>query len=718
MLNARTGLSLQFGDTSLTLTKLIETGIAEFTEEMEEVGALAAAEYAVERLLERMASEWRVFEIPLEPHQESDTHVRTSSPPPPFLLLLLLPPSPHRIPSPSCLACLQVLGACDDIYALLDGQIIKTQSLRGSPYIGPFEERISTWSKTLTRIQEIFDEWLICQRNWMYLYPIFMADDIQKQIPAEARRFESVDATWRKTMEQAATIRLVLRVCASGLLLERLKEANRHLGRAMRGLEIYLDRKRQIFPRFYFLSDDELVSVRSTTTTTTSPLTATHPPSLPPLLQVLSSSSPDPLAVQPHLPKFFEGINRLVFLPTSSSSATTTATAAGQRRTSTTATGDQPLAAAQPAPDGSEVSSALQRRPSIPIAPRHVIVGMVSPEGEHVPFSPEVQPDEEKKRGYCELWLQDVESSMRTSLLEQFDRAIHHYFEVARKGDGRRGGLQGRDALLSSVNLFREKEDALRAIDHLAQCSSSASSSNQPTTPSAEADQQGSGSGGGSSSNQRPEYSTVSIQDELLLTCSADNFASWAMEWPAQVALNAAQIFWTSQVESALSIQSGGETFITDGGPHQPHPHHHHTLSDLVTYANGQLRGLVLRIRGELTELSRITIGAILTKFVYQRDVVSQLSANNVHSTSDFQWLSQLRYYWEASPHQPGNPNAIHRKKKHEVSARMMAATLGYDLEYLGASCCRCRGGTSQQMVFGRPSAWCGRSWCRRADGG
>ena len=267
-----------------------------------------------------------------------------------------------------------------------------------------------------------------------------------------------------------------------------------------------------------------------------------------------------------------------------------------------------------------------------------------------MPFSPEVQPDEEKKRGYCELWLQDVESSMRTSLLEQFDRAIHHYFEVARKGDGRRGGLQGRDAIIFGQSLSREGGRAARDRSSGA-VSSSASSSNQPTTPSTEADHQGSGSsGGGSSSNQRPEYSTVSIQDELLLTCSADNFASWAMEWPAQVALNAAQIFWTSQVESALSIQSGGETFITDGGPHQPHPPHHNTLSDLVTYANGQLRGLVLRIRGELTELSRITIGAILTKFVYQRDVVSQLSANKVHSTSDFQWLSQLRYYWEASP--------------------------------------------------------------------
>ena len=104
MLNARTGLSLQFGDTSLTLTKLIETGIAEFTEEMEEVGALAAAEYAVERLLERMASEWRVFEIPLEPHQESDTHVRALPFPHPLTLSLPLPfpsllPHPHRLPS-------------------------------------------------------------------------------------------------------------------------------------------------------------------------------------------------------------------------------------------------------------------------------------------------------------------------------------------------------------------------------------------------------------------------------------------------------------------------------------------------------------------------------------------------------------------------------------------------------------------------------------------
>jgi dynein heavy chain len=60
----------------------------------------------------------------------------------------------------------------------------------------------------------------------------------------------------------------VLRVCASGLLLEKLREANRHLGRALKGLEIYLERKRLAFPRFYFLSNDELVSVLSQARTT------------------------------------------------------------------------------------------------------------------------------------------------------------------------------------------------------------------------------------------------------------------------------------------------------------------------------------------------------------------------------------------------------------------------------------------------------------------
>lgn len=46
-----------------------------------------------------------------------------------------------------------ILKALDDIQMLLDDQIIKTQSMRASPYIGPFEDRVRLWEKKLNLTQ-------------------------------------------------------------------------------------------------------------------------------------------------------------------------------------------------------------------------------------------------------------------------------------------------------------------------------------------------------------------------------------------------------------------------------------------------------------------------------------------------------------------------------------------------------------------------------------
>lgn len=73
-------------------------------------------------------------------------------------------------------------------------------------------------------------------------------------------------------------------LCLSGLP-EKLSEMSAKLEEIQKALDMYLETKRQIFPRFYFLSNDDV-------------------------LEILGQSQ-NPEAMQPHLKKCFDNIKSL-----------------------------------------------------------------------------------------------------------------------------------------------------------------------------------------------------------------------------------------------------------------------------------------------------------------------------------------------------------------------------------------------------------------------
>ncbi|CEL93860.1 unnamed protein product [Vitrella brassicaformis CCMP3155] len=156
-----------------------------------------------------------------------------------------------------------------------------------SPFKKPFEEEIEEWAAKLLTVSETLDEWLKCQRSWLYLQPIFDSPDIMKQLPAEGKRFKSVDNMWRSTMKRTHDNPGALEMCAREGLLEDFQDANKNLELVQKGLDDYLETKRSLFARLYFLSNDDL-------------------------LEILSQTK-DPTRVQPFLKKVFESMAKLQF---------------------------------------------------------------------------------------------------------------------------------------------------------------------------------------------------------------------------------------------------------------------------------------------------------------------------------------------------------------------------------------------------------------------
>ena len=155
------------------------------------------------------------------------------------------------------------------------------QTVASSKYVSAFVNRIRNWEKGLNLISECIDVWLIVQKRWQDLVPIYVGnEDIRQQLKEESKKFDKNNAAFRKIMEATYKTPNINACCVlyDNRLME-LKTLAEELDKRQKSLSDYLDSKRSVFARFYFLSDEDLLSI-------------------------LGSS--DPTAVQPHMLKLFD----------------------------------------------------------------------------------------------------------------------------------------------------------------------------------------------------------------------------------------------------------------------------------------------------------------------------------------------------------------------------------------------------------------------------
>ncbi|CAJ1027078.1 Dynein heavy chain, N-terminal region 2/Hydrolytic ATP binding site of dynein motor region/AAA domain (dynein-related subfamily)/Dynein heavy chain AAA lid domain/P-loop containing dynein motor region/AAA+ lid domain/P-loop containing dynein motor region D4/Microtubule-binding stalk of dynein motor/ATP-binding dynein motor region/Dynein heavy chain region D6 P-loop domain/Dynein heavy chain C-terminal domain containing protein, putative [Leishmania lindenbergi] len=303
-----TGTAYSYHD-DLNLNSLEEWDIFSFKEALAEQSGLATGEWKISNDLDVIRQSWDALNFMTKPYKSCDG--------------------------------VFILDGLEEVIQQLDDHQIELQTTMASRFVAPVRAKVEKWVLDLRVVGNVIEEWITLQKNWMYLEFIFSSDDIKEQLPEESTLFDSVDRFFRSLTSKAHNQKNVLRICIEDGVLEDLQRSNANIDVIQKKLEDYLETKRIAFPRFYFLSNDELLSILSDVR--------------------------NPKAVQPHLSKCFDSIASLLF-------------------------------------SDEECTE---------------IVGMVSGEGEQVPFEAPVYPI-----GNVEQWLSDIERMMKASLLSHMHSTI------------------------------------------------------------------------------------------------------------------------------------------------------------------------------------------------------------------------------------------------------------------------------------------------------
>ncbi|CAD8161959.1 unnamed protein product [Paramecium pentaurelia] len=173
----------------------------------------------------------------------------------------------------------------DETQILLDEQLNTILLLKQSPYV--VMDKAIVVERKIILIQDTLENWRTTQKGYIYLQPIFQSEDIRKKLPQEKNKFDFIDRFWKQITENFQKDPLVWENIENERYKQESKHCNDLLDYILKGLSNYLEQKRKVFPRFFFLSDDGL-------------------------LEILAQTK-EPLLINRHIQKCYEGIYELLF---------------------------------------------------------------------------------------------------------------------------------------------------------------------------------------------------------------------------------------------------------------------------------------------------------------------------------------------------------------------------------------------------------------------
>ena len=217
----------------IKIDELISFRILEKKKEIESISITSQGESRLESEYQDLLSKWKEVKLPLlEGH----------------------------IPSEESL----LIG---DIYPILyeitDSQL-RMQRMLAIPFVLGLKDSIISLNQNLDHFSNVLTSWKVFQSNWTLISSFFSKSSNKSDLTHLESQFTQVKRRWGSIIRHTIEDYSIFKICSYPSILETIKENNTLLENLLSGILKCIDMKRFQFPRLFFLSDDDVLTLFST----------------------------------------------------------------------------------------------------------------------------------------------------------------------------------------------------------------------------------------------------------------------------------------------------------------------------------------------------------------------------------------------------------------------------------------------------------------------
>lgn len=157
---------------------------------------------------------------------------------------------------------IKLVRSWDNLFENCNQDLSELTSMRNSSSFGAFEQDVSQMESKLNSFYLILDVWIEVQRQWVYLEGMFGSkNNISNILPVESARFNNLTYEFLDLMKKIYKVDLAIDIFLIAdieISFEKLLES---FSKLRRSLSEFLEKQRDVFPRFYFVGNEDLLEL-------------------------------------------------------------------------------------------------------------------------------------------------------------------------------------------------------------------------------------------------------------------------------------------------------------------------------------------------------------------------------------------------------------------------------------------------------------------------